>query len=148
MSPLAGYLGLVWPGPLVCASGIKIFSISGGHPAMLDITELPSCRAAELAAIVPFQSTSVTDFKETFVDNTNKCQIQWARGAARMPSPGGLRYKPFDACLRTTSTLRPPTHPPPALATTPSGPEPDPELTCGPKCRTADVNVISKRLCR
>jgi len=109
---------------------------------------LQSCRAAELAAIVPFQSTSVTDFKETFVDNTNKCQIQGARGAARMPSPGGLRYKPFDACLRTTSTLRPPTHPPPPLATTPSGPEPDPELTCGPKCRTADVNVISKRLCR
>jgi len=51
MSPLAGYLGLVWPGPLVCASGIKIFSISGGHPAMLDITELPSCRAGSNCAI-------------------------------------------------------------------------------------------------
>lgn len=65
----------------MCASGIKIFSISGGHPVMLDIAELPSCRAAELAAIVPFQSTSVTDFKETFVDNTNKCQMQGARGS-------------------------------------------------------------------
>lgn len=32
--------------------------------------------AARQAAIVPFQSTSVTDFKETFVDNTNKCQTQ------------------------------------------------------------------------
>lgn len=39
--------------------------------------------AAAQAAIVPFQSTSVTDFKETFVDNTNKCQTQRQAGEAR-----------------------------------------------------------------
>lgn len=38
--------------------------------------------AATQAAIVPFQSTSVTDFKETFVDNTNKCQTQRQAGGA------------------------------------------------------------------
>lgn len=40
------------------------------------------------------------------------------RGAAGMPSPGGLRYKPFDACLRTTSAHRtaPIAHRPPGQA--------------------------------
>lgn len=135
-------------------SGIKIFIISGTHQqrattAAKEATAAnASCSprwaggwrqgqeaeavaatlAATQAAIVPFQSTSVTDFKETFVDNTNKCQTQrqaggagqgeepeageWARDDDDYDSDyedvacGGQwgKVQTFDACLRTTPT--------------------------------------------
>lgn len=55
----------------------------GEQEAGAEAVAVAATLAATQAAIVPFQSTSVTDFKETFVDNTNKCQIQRQAGGAR-----------------------------------------------------------------